>query len=221
MMKRTPTVRRILTAAGCCALLGAAMTPVHAATEGERSAHHKRLFERSEHGLENLIAGRLAGSGALAGSKVDVEFDGSEVILTGFVSSQNNRMRAERIARSVPGVRTVSNKLAVDAEAVAKRRDTRVSDEVLVERVAKELASKTFPWASAREDWLFGWEIDGLNWEFDVEVDDGRVTLDGTVDDVSMLYDAVAATRSIPGVRSVDAELTIGNDVLLNYPTLY
>ncbi|HET7595415.1 MAG TPA: BON domain-containing protein [Burkholderiales bacterium] len=53
--------------------------------------------------------------------KVNVDTNQGNVRLSGFVDSQNEKQRAEEIARSVSGVRSVTNALVVQGESSQAR----------------------------------------------------------------------------------------------------
>jgi osmotically-inducible protein OsmY len=58
----------------------------------------------------------MAKSEDVRARKIHVETVGSEVHLSGFVASQTEKQRAEQIAYSVPGVRSVRSALVVQPE---------------------------------------------------------------------------------------------------------
>lgn len=227
-MNKLTSIRNPLLPAALAALCSAGATsaianePSTAAPTASQKNHQARLFAVNSEGVRNAILGRLARSASLAGTDIGVRVDGHTATLTGIVATEQEKQRAERLARQVSSVREVVNELRLDAAAVNERRDIQVADEVLAQRVAERLAQTVFPWAKAEQDWLYGWEVDGVSWEFDVDVDGGRVSLDGHVDNEGMRSEAIAATRSVPGVVGVDAaELLVEDGDLLVYPTFY
>lgn len=159
--------------------------------------------------LDELVTIHLARSDSLAGTEIVVTETGRNIKLHGFVQTEAQRQRAEQIARRTRGVREVTNEIIVDPERAADSES--VTDEALARDVAVKLATDTFPSATARENWLYGWEVEAHNWDFDVEADGGRITLQGSVGEFEDISRAVRAARAVPGVRSVDSNLTVEN----------
>lgn len=186
------------------ALCAAALTmPVYAA---------EKQREIQGAAVEFMVAKRLAASDSLAGSKIAITREDTTVTLTGLVGSDSARTRAERIAQHTRGVREVQNKLTIDP-AVEERRKMFVPDDLLAGNVANSLVDEVLPWASARESWLFGWEVEGGSWEFDVDADDGRILLSGTVDTQDVIAEIGQHARDIDGVKSVENNLRLNTDV--------
>jgi osmotically-inducible protein OsmY len=169
----------------------------------------QQMTAARDHRIEDRIELRLARSASHAGTEINVNVEDRTVTLSGTVGSEQDKERAMRLARQVRGVQEVKANLKVDQAAVEQRRNVEVGDEELAKQVAQKLAKETFPWAEAEEEWFFGWEVEGYNWEFDVDVDDGVVTLEGEVDSYIDRSEAIQAVRAVPGVRSVQSELTV------------
>lgn len=120
--------------------------------------------------------------------EIDVEEDQQVITLTGRVSSEEEKIIASEVARVVPGIKTVSNKLDVFKElsrAVAKKQDDSIT--LLVkERFAKSATLKAA--------------------NFDVKTDEGVVSLSGAVRFQVIVLEAAEAARHVPGVRAVKTE---------------
>lgn len=62
------------------------------------------------------VKDRLVQAKDVSALRVTVETYKGQVQLSGFVSTQDEKIKAEKLARSVPGVRSVSNDLIVKAD---------------------------------------------------------------------------------------------------------
>lgn len=186
----------------------AGKTDESSSVRGDRSASGSdygsdRAAMREEQ-IKNNISSRLARSASLEGSDIDVSVDDRTAHLEGVVRAEQDKERAEQLARRVSGVREVENDIRVDEEAVAGRMDQEVTDQELAQRVAHHLADEVFTAADVEEQWLYGWELEGYNWELEVEADGRTIILEGTVPERSDIYRAIASARDVKGVRSVD-----------------
>jgi osmotically-inducible protein OsmY len=189
--------------------------------QNEQQQQRDRVMDQNQMGagmLDHRVAARLARSRSLAGSEINVNSEGQTVTLRGTVESEEAKQRAERLAMKTTGVREVRNELTVDKQAVAARRNVNVSDADLSKQVAERLVREVFPGARVDEDFLFGWEVEGATFEVEVEVDDGHVTLEGDVPAREDIFQAIQATRNVPGVRSVDSDLRIDRTDFGYYP---
>jgi osmotically-inducible protein OsmY len=91
---------------------------------GDEDAERRRRFDqfrgrgpknytRSAERIKEDVNDRLSDDGSLDASDIDVEVSGSDVTLSGQVSSRWDKRRAEDIAEAVSGVRHVQNNLRV------------------------------------------------------------------------------------------------------------
>lgn len=170
--------------------------------------------------LADEVFMRLAASPSLDMTNMEVKGQGGGIItLSGTVATEQAKVRALRIARQTRGVEDVRGSLRVDP--ASRRPAEAVSDEELSRRVAQKLATETFPGARAEEEWFFGWEVEGANdlWEFDVEADGGVVEPEGSVLSYSDLRKAVEAARKVPGVRSINTQLSVYSYPAYGYPS--
>lgn len=162
--------------------------------------------------IQSRVEVRLARSGSLRGTDINVDVEDRVATLSGTVGSEQEQEQAIRMAHRVAGVKDVKSNLNIDKEAVDQRRKVEVDDNTLQQQVAEKLANETFPRAEVDEG-LFGTvEVDGYAWEFEVEADDGVVTLEGDVDSYQDIHEAVSAVRTIAGVKAVNAELRVNYD---------
>jgi osmotically-inducible protein OsmY len=157
--------------------------------------------------LADRVFIRLVASPSLNRSDLTITAEEGSLTLAGRVPNLAARSRALREARRTPGVREVVDELIVNPLARKPVRD--VSDEQLVRQVAEAVAARTFDDARARENWLFGWEVDARDgdWEMDVAVDEGIVELSGTVPTAWDVRKVVDTVRSVSGVRAIRARL--------------
>jgi len=130
----------------------------------------------------------LMGDSRLFHYEVEVEDDQQTVTLTGRVSTEEDKTTATEIVQTVPGVKTVVNKLAVEkdlAKTLLKKQD-----EILTTLI-KERFSKSATLKAAN---------------FEVKTEDGVVQLNGTVRFQVIVLEAAEAARQVPGVRAVNTE---------------
>jgi hypothetical protein len=74
--------------------------------------------DTSDARVEQKIEARFEQDSKLAGRKVDAQASGGTVTLVGMVASEQDRARAERLAR-IKGVTTVDNQIVVETAATA------------------------------------------------------------------------------------------------------
>jgi osmotically-inducible protein OsmY len=149
---------------------------------------------------------RLAASRALAGARIGVQAQEGRVVLSGQVRDDAQRERAIQIASRAPGVSAVEPRLETDAATPAPESRP---DAAVAEDVARRLAGQSPSQARAEETWTNGWRVRGDGWALAVEVDDGDVLLEGIVPLQAHLHQFVLASRGVPGVRSVRADVAL------------
>lgn len=133
----------------------------------------------------------LARDSATSVYKVDVETFRGDVQLNGFVASDEAKSQAGRIAKSVDGVKSVSNNLRVgEGERSA---GAVVDDSVITAKVKTALA--TDPTVAAHQ--------------VNVETREGVVQLAGFVDSGDQKSKASELTRRVAGVKQVDNQLEV------------
>jgi hyperosmotically inducible protein len=123
--------------------------------------------------------------------KVDVETYRGDVQLNGFVNSAETKADAARIAKSVAGVKSVSNNLKVSTSE--QTAGGAVDDTIITAKVKTALAS----------------DPDVAAHEVNVETRAGVVQLAGFVDDSSQKSKAAEVTRRVAGVKQVDNQLEV------------
>ena len=75
-------------------------------------------YQRSKERIHEDICDRLTYDDRLDASEIDVSIEDNEVILSGTVTTREEKRRAEDIAESIPGVRNVQNKIKIAAPDV-------------------------------------------------------------------------------------------------------
>jgi osmotically-inducible protein OsmY len=129
------------------------------------------------------------------GLGVTVDAVGGRVSLIGAVDKRTTQELAEEVAKSVPGVQSVDNRLAARegqpestmAGKAVGRAEREVGDAVLEMRVGKNLLG----------------EIGRYALDLEVEVTDGVVSLRGTLPDKERKSLALRAARETSGVQRV------------------
>lgn len=119
---------------------------------------------------------------------IEVETKGQEVLLTGKVPSEAEKLASAEVARRVEGVQTVVNKLEVVKElqpALMRKQDQ------LVTECVKEVFKKSATLKVA---------------DFDVKTENGVVELSGTTRFQVIVLEAAEAARQVPGVRAVKSD---------------
>lgn len=136
------------------------------------------------------------------GLPIDVEVRGGRAVLTGQVEQRSTQELAEEVARSVPGVRRVENRVSAPSSGTARTAPGKavdhagmeVEDAVLEARVGKNLLA----------------EIGRYAFDLEVECSDGVVSLRGTVPDEERRRIALRAAESTSGVKKVVDLLRVG-----------
>ncbi|HEV7714913.1 MAG TPA: BON domain-containing protein [Steroidobacteraceae bacterium] len=133
----------------------------------------------------------LARDPSTSAYRIDVETFRGEVQLNGFVDTADMKGSATKVARSVDGVKSVSNNLKVGpGERTAGEV---VDDTVITAKVKTALA--TDPVVAAHQ--------------VNVETRDGVVQLAGFVDSGDQKSKATELTRRVAGVKQVDNQLEV------------
>jgi hyperosmotically inducible periplasmic protein len=133
----------------------------------------------------------LARDPATSAHRIDVETFRGDVQLNGFVQSAEMKSEAGRVAKSVDGVKKVSNNLRVGEGS--RSAGEAVDDTVITAKVKTALA--TDPTVAAHQ--------------VNVETREGVVQLAGFVDSGEQKEKASELTRRIAGVKQVDNQLEV------------
>ena len=117
--------------------------------------------------------------------EIEVEAGSDGIVLSGKVSTEAEKSVAAEIARTVPGVKSVANKIEILKElpeVLARRQDDIITHQVK-ERFAKSATLKAAG--------------------FEVKTEGGVVSLVGTVRFQVIVFEAAEAARQVPGVKAV------------------
>ena len=80
---------------------------------GEHRGKGPRGYERSQDRIMEDVCDRLTFDERVDASEIEVKVDQHEVILSGTVTTRDEKRRAEDLAESIPGVRNVENRIKV------------------------------------------------------------------------------------------------------------
>lgn len=133
----------------------------------------------------------LARDSATSATRIDVETFRGDVQLNGFVPSAEMKAEATRVARSVSGVKKVSNNLRVGG--TDRSAGEVVDDTVITAKVKTALATDKTVAAH----------------DVNVETREGVVQLAGFVDSSAQKAQASEVARRIAGVKQVDNQLEV------------
>jgi hyperosmotically inducible periplasmic protein len=130
---------------------------------------------------------------------VKVDTYRGEVLLSGFVSTPEQKKRAEEISRNVPGVRSVINNLILKTDGVgapsASVSGASSSASARTEVNGDRTRQTDRSLAPARN--------------LDISASNGKATIRGTVDSSSEKSLVERKVRELPGITSVDNQLRV------------
>ncbi len=133
----------------------------------------------------------LARDSSTSAYRIEVETFRGEVQLNGFVETADMKSSATRVAKSVNGVKTVSNNLQI--KPGERSAGEVVDDGVITTKVKAALIS----------------DPNVAGHEVNVQTHEGVVQLAGFVDNGDQKAKASEVTRRIAGVRQVDNQLEV------------
>jgi hyperosmotically inducible protein len=133
----------------------------------------------------------LARDPSTSAYKIDVESYRGEVQLNGFVETADMKSAATRVAKSVDGVKKVSNNL--DVSSGNRSAGEAVDDGVITAKVKAALIS----------------DPNVAGHDVNVQTREGVVQLAGFVDSSSQKSKASEVTRHVAGVKEVDNQLEV------------
>lgn len=119
---------------------------------------------------------------------IEVESNGQEIVLSGKVSSEAEKLASAEVARGVEGVKTVVNKLEMVKElqpALMRKRDQ------VTTQCVKEVFNRSATLRTA---------------DFNVKTENGIVELSGKTRFQVIALEAAEAARQVPGVRAVKTD---------------
>lgn len=138
---------------------------------------------------------------------VQVNVNGGNVTLRGFVNTWDEKKDVEKKIRNIDGVKNVDNQLNVKEKNTEMKR----SDQVSMNDKASSKVSADEQLARAIQDSLRrGWSSRTYE-QIDVTVRNGEVTLKGTVQSWEEKNDIEKRVRSIDGVKKVNNQITVAD----------
>jgi osmotically-inducible protein OsmY len=164
---------------------------VEKTTPGSRGPHFRHLMEdpeMSDLSLRNTVLEALEFQPDINAANIGVAVDNGVVTLSGHVSSFSQKISAEKIVKSVKGVRAVAEEIQVRLDKGAG-----TADDVIANRVLN----------------ILNWSSDLPEGDIKVVVENGWVALEGEVD---WQYQREAAERAVfklSGVVGVKNRLTL------------
>ena len=156
--------------------------------QGEQSTTGKYLDDAT---VTAKVKADLIKDGAVKSTDIRVETTSGVVQLSGFVGSDAIRQRAEQLAKSVAGVKTVRNDLAIQTSS--QTAGQYVDDTTLTAKVKAALLADD--------------EVKGL--AISVETSGGKVQLTGTAKSDSERQKAEQLAKNIQGVTAVQNSIAI------------
>lgn len=164
---------------------------VEGGVEAARQAGTSLADAASDAWVTAKVKSALIASEDVPAMEINVDATDGVVTLFGKVETSQAKSTAEREARAIDGVATVSNQLEVvpleEAEKVA------ATDQAIRDRISQEI--------SARDRFS--------NSDIDIEVSDGIVRLTGEASNADLRQSAAVIARSVGGVRAVRNEIDI------------
>ena len=176
-----------------CALLAAACAGTIPGTASRHSVAVDRAVSDASVQADLYVA--LLEKLGRDGLPIDVHFRDGHAILTGEVEQRSTQELAEEVALSVPGVRSVDNRVSATGAGTARTApgqavehvDLEVQDGILEARVGKNLLA----------------EIGRYAFDLEVESAGGVVSLRGTLPDQERRTLALRAAEKTAGVKKV------------------
>ncbi len=150
-------------------------------------------------GLTTAVRSAFALNKEVSRLDVSVDTDGGTVTLTGAVPDEASRAEAERVAKAVPDVKSVVNRLTIGPSDAATNRSVleRLDDEKLELQVKAALSLNR----------------DTRDLKLDVKAFRGALNLAGTVASPAQKKAVLEVVRATPGVSVVtDAIGVVGHD---------
>lgn len=167
-------------------MLGAALTLAYAC------ADNRRVEQQIDDGnLTSMLGAKYAFDSEIDRYRIDIDVKNGVVTLRGFVSNEEQRQEAERIAQGTRGVRSVVNNLKVDP--TPRTAEQVFEDGWIVTMIGSKLAV----------------DPEVRKMDIDVDVREGMVTLSGTVDSETAKNEAEDLAWSVDGVKNVTNEIVV------------
>ena len=141
---------------------------------------------RSDMAIESDLERAFTADPATDSWEIRATVENGAAILTGTVQSDAEKRLAERVAKSVSGVRSVDNRLTVDYGE--PRSDAEIKSEI----------EQLFRWDARLDDGLIL-----------TNVTDGNVTLKGEIKTLALRRKAESIVKSVPNVKSLNNQTVV------------
>lgn len=136
------------------------------------------------------------------GININVDTDHGHVLLRGTADTEAARRKAEQIAGSVDGVKSVTNGLIVADASANPQTATAKTQEAA--RQGADMASDAWVTTKVKSELIADDSVKSS--DIDVSTRNGVVTLDGKVSSSAMREQAVARAAQVSGVTAVNAD---------------
>ncbi|MBO0798001.1 MAG: BON domain-containing protein [Blastocatellia bacterium] len=148
--------------------------------------------------VSTKVKAKLAGDTETSAIMIGVSTANGVVTLSGEVPTEQEKAKAEQLARGTEGVTQVVNNITINPNAIGasnikEKTEGAVSDAAILSKIKSKLLLE---------------QITGT----DVDVENGEVTLKGEVSDKKQITQAAEIARSTNGVKSVNNQLTLKRD---------
>lgn len=164
------------------------ITDVPPEREVQEKGKEKEIHKKPTGSLILTVKLALLADARLFRYDIEVGEDGQNISLGGRVSSEEEKVAATEIARSVSDMKTVVNKLEVDkglVQVLGKKQDEIIST-LVKDRFAKSATLKAA--------------------NFEVKTEEGVVSISGAVRFQVLALEAAEAARLVPGVKAVKTD---------------
>jgi len=176
----------LMTSFGCAAaVVGGGAAGGYAVGTDERSAGTML----DDAAITTKVKTALIGDKDIKARKIDVDTVAGEVILSGYVDSQQEVDKAGSIAKSVAGVVRVKNELQIGSRTMGQSIDDKVLGSKIKAQLMKEPGIRSL--------------------SIDVDVYSGTAKLSGTVASQEQKKEILDLVRSVEGVKDVVDNLQI------------
>jgi hyperosmotically inducible periplasmic protein len=153
-------------------------------------------------GITTKVKSKLAADSNTSAIKIGVETTNGVVVLTGDVPTQMEKSKAEEIAKSTEGVKSVNNQIMVKPDAVGATNAGEKAGEAA--STAGEAVGDAAITAKIKAQYIaagiIGTDVDTVN---------GQVTIKGSVDDAAEKANAEKIAKATDGVKGVKNQLTV------------
>lgn len=139
---------------------------------------------------------------------LDIEVKGSDAVISGDVEDEVQKDLAEQVAVSIEGVESVDNQIKINDQYNHKVRSNDAG------RSFRDSISDTTTTATVKSKLLWNGNTGGL--DINVSTKNGYVTLEGQADSEASKSLAERLTANTDGVRSVDNNIQVTEDVESN-----